>query len=239
MAPLSAPIDAHAQPRDPVPVITTRCDRCDAPLSFPDDHAGRRVPCPHCGDINRLAEATTPPEVIATPGVPKPKRADRAAAAGFPPDHGPEQPVRLVRPAMLRARPLSFAVASLLLVGGLAAGLAFLIVTPLAWASVLGGLVALVGGIWLGVWKVLTLAAGLEITTKRTIERRGLFRRDTSEVLHDNIRNIQVNQTFWQRVWNVGGIGISSSGQDGIEVQMKDIPRPRDLQRIIDLYRPL
>jgi hypothetical protein len=89
------------------------------------------------------------------------------------------------------------------------------------------------------VWKIKTLGAALEITNKRTVERRGLFSKATSEVVHDNIRNVQVDQTFWQRVWKVGALGLSSSGQDGIEIHMQHVPKPEEVRRIIDLYRPL
>jgi len=37
----------------------------------------------------------------------------------------------------------------------------------------------------------------------------------------------------------VGSIGISSSGQDGIEIQLGDLKNPNDIRKTIDLYRPL
>ena len=89
------------------------------------------------------------------------------------------------------------------------------------------------------VWKIKTLAEGLEITNKRSIARRGLLSKATSEVLHDNIRNIQITQTMWQRVWGVGKMGISSAGQDGLEIDIKNLPRPDKIREMIDLYRPL
>ena len=38
---------------------------------------------------------------------------------------------------------------------------------------------------------------------------------------------------------NVGYIGISSSGQDGIEIEVRDIPRPYDVKELIDEYREM
>ncbi len=224
-------------------MLRINCDRCDDPLEFPDDRAGEKVACPKCGDINRLP-AATPASGNArdseTPGKTTTKaEPDRAALAGLPPDHGPEVRVRLVRPAMFRARPIVFSGVVLAGVLGLAGTIYFGAVDSRPWAMWLGVAAVLAAIVAMVVWKVLTLAAGLEITTKRTIERKGLFSRATSEVLHDNIRNIQVDQTFVQRVFNVGSIGISSSGQDGIEVHMDAVPKPKELQRTIDLYRPL
>ena len=83
------------------------------------------------------------------------------------------------------------------------------------------------------------LSAALDITNKRSTEVRGLFSKATSEVLHDNIRNIQIAQSFWQRIWRVGTIGISSAGQDGVEIQVQDIPNPNKIREVIDLYRPI
>ena len=88
-------------------------------------------------------------------------------------------------------------------------------------------------------WWVDRLGASLEITTKRTIMHHGILSKSSSEVVHDNIRNIQITQSFLQRVMQVGEIGISSSGQDGIEIQINHLRDPDNLRKIIDLYRPL
>lgn len=216
-------------------MIEITCDRCDRRIEFADDQAGQKVPCPHCGDINRLPGS---PGGDGGGGRTGSNPVDRAVAAGLPPDRGPEQRVMLVRPAMLRARPMVF----LGLCAGLVAGLTGLIYglfAPPAWLPWAGGLVAALCASVLGVWKIITLGAALEITNKRSVMRTGLLRRSSSEVLHDSIRNIQIDQTFWNRVWRVGAIGISSAGQDGIEIALKDLPKPDQIRKTIDLYRPM
>ncbi|MBX3363559.1 MAG: PH domain-containing protein [Phycisphaeraceae bacterium] len=214
-------------------MIRFTCDRCDRPLEVDDDLAGRKVECPHCGDVNivpaRKPEARTPSPPT-----------DRAAAAGYPPDSGPEQRVMFVRPAMMRAKPTSFLLLSL----GVIAGVTGMITSGSSsrvpeWVFWPGALITLASVIVLAWWKILTLGAALEITNKRTIERRGLFSKSTSEVLHDAIRNIQIDQSFWNRIWRIGSIGISSSGQDGIEIHIADLPNPDKIRSVIDLYRPL
>ncbi len=98
----------------------------------------------------------------------------------------------------------------------------------------------LVGWTALAVWVMFSrLTYSLEVTNKRTVLRHGLLSRSSSEVLHDHVRNIEIDQTFMQRIMRVGKIGVSSSGQDGIEVQMDRIPNPRKIREIIDLYRPM
>ncbi|MEM9374094.1 MAG: PH domain-containing protein [Planctomycetota bacterium] len=181
-----------------------------------------------------------PPPVPAEPGIDERTREiDKAEAAGYPPDNGPETRVIKVRRCWFRSRTGRFVVAVAVLI----ACVTGLIWIPVAdrsrWWNLLFAPGALVPAGLLAWWWIDRFSAALVITTKRTTMHRGFFRRSTSEVVHDNIRNIQVDQNFWQRVWKVGKIGISSSGQDGVEVQVNHLPNPDKLREIIDLYRPL
>lgn len=217
-------------------MVSKSCDRCERTIEFPDEQAGAKVECPYCGDMNTMP-ALAGTHVPGRPG----SRSDRAVAAGYPPDSGAEQRVAMVRPAWVRSRPFRAIGALLMAAGGVVLGLIHL-VSPAAvpmWAAIIAVLAALGFGGMVLWWWVESLSAALEVTNKRTVARRGILSRSTSEVLHDNIRNVQIEQTFWQRVWGVGSIGISSSGQDGIEIQMDRIPGPQRLQQVIDLYRPL
>lgn len=83
------------------------------------------------------------------------------------------------------------------------------------------------------------LGERITVTNKRCIWRRGFLSKSTSEVLHDHVRNIQIDQSFLNRVFNVGQVGISSAGQDGVEIQAFAIPRPMEVKKTIDHYRPM
>jgi DNA-directed RNA polymerase subunit RPC12/RpoP len=203
-------------------MIKITCDKCDKPFEVDASKAGQKVECPACGDTNLV-----------------PSRSDRAAAAGFPPDSGPEQRVLVVRRAMFRAHPMLVAFLFLLAFGGLIGGIIlFFSLVMIPWALVAWTL-SIIAFIWLGVWKLLTFDETLEITNKRSILHRGILRKSTTEVLHDNIRNVQVDQSFWNRVWNVGSMGISSSAQAGLEIEAKHIPKPHHVRKVIDLYRTI
>lgn len=140
--------------------------------------------------------------------------------------------------AMIGSAPLRFLL--LVLLGlAFATGSIWMLIKGIQWAALLFAIALFADVVGIAVWKVLTLRVGLAITNKRTTKRLGLLSRSTSEVLHDNIRNVKIDQSLWQRVWNVGTLMISSSGQDDIEIEMKNVPRPRELAKIIDLYRPL
>ena len=94
-----------------------------------------------------------------------------------------------------------------------------------------------IGLVALGVWWLLTKAATLTITDKRTIVRRGLLSKHTNEVLHRDIRNIRVSQSFLQRVFGVGKIEISSSGQGDIEIGFAGLRDPEATKALIDEHR--
>lgn len=94
-----------------------------------------------------------------------------------------------------------------------------------------------VGLVIFAVWFVKCKATTLTVTEDRTRLRRGLLSKSITEVWHQDIRNVQLNQTFFQRVFDVGTIGISSAGQGGLEIQVAGIPQPDRVKGLIDQYR--
>lgn len=91
-----------------------------------------------------------------------------------------------------------------------------------------------VGFVILLVWYIRCLGTTLTITNEQTTLRRGILSKFTNDVFHENVRNIIVRQTFFQRLFNVGYIGISSAGQSGIEIEVHGIPDPDRVKEIID-----
>lgn len=86
------------------------------------------------------------------------------------------------------------------------------------------------------VWWVKCLGTTLTVTDEYTSLRRGILSKYTNDVMHDNVRNIQVRQSLLQRLLNVGYIGISSAGQAGLEIEVNGIPNPVEVKRIIGEY---
>lgn len=232
-------------------MIRVRCDRCQKLLEVDDELAGRKVECPGCGDVNVIPAPDSGPN--AEPGEPgddSAVRVPRAAEAssetspsaparpGEPVRSGPrEHRVAMIRPAMFGARPFSFLGLVLLVLAGAGGLIYFGPIQPqavLMWASLAVLVAALVT---LGAWKIHTLGEGLEITSRRVIEREGLLSRSVSEIYHQNITNLTTKQSFSQRLLRVGEIGISSSAQDGIEIVMKNCPNPEQVRALIDQYR--
>jgi hypothetical protein len=164
---------------------------------------------------------------------------DRAERAGLPPDSGPEQLVLKTSPSLFRGNPFGVIFLVLLPIA-ITVGLAF--IPNAGWRvwTIGGAIAAAVFWGWLRVWwRNYTVAKTREITNKRTIEHRGLLSRSTDEVMHDHVRNIQIDQTFFQRIMGVGKVGISSAGQAGVEIEMRGLPKPDKIREVIDLYRPM
>lgn len=218
-------------------MIRLRCDRCRKLLEAPGDLAGQRIECPACGDVNVLPAGAAQDAPGKSPAAAIPP--DRAAQAGLPPDSGPEQAVMVLRPVMFRAR---LGLTLLMIAGVLAAAAGMVYFGAVrrqpagVWASV-----AVLALCFLGLllWKIEHLGTRLTITNKRTIARRGLISRSTTEVLHDHVRNVQVTQTAWQRIIGIGRLGLSSAADDDVEIVMDDLPSPDRIRQVIDLYRPM
>jgi uncharacterized membrane protein YdbT with pleckstrin-like domain len=93
------------------------------------------------------------------------------------------------------------------------------------------------GLIILLIWWLQTLGTKLTVTDERITLRKGILSKYTNEVFHTDIRNVQLDQSFFQRLFDVGTIAISTSGQEGIEISVQGIPHPQNVRDLIDKYR--
>ena len=115
-------------------------------------------------------------------------------------------------PSMFRNRPVEF------------------IVTVLLCAVIVGFVIFFV-------WWLRCKGTQLTVTSERTRLRKGILSKSVTEVWHQDVRNVQLNQTFFQRVLGVGSLGISSAGQSGLEISISGIPDPERVKDLIDRHR--
>ena len=208
--------------------IEWRCDACDR--AFPVDPNADRVPCPYCGDVNRINRGST-----------SESRGSRAAAAPPASNDKTERALRVVRPALVRGHPIASIGAIGLVVAGLVVvvlGLTSGMPEWLLWPG-LGGILA--GGIW-SLWLFVLGHRWdrLRITTHRVIDERGIIMRQTSEVLHEHVRNIRITQTFWQRIVGIGDLEVDSAAGDGeADIRIVNVPDPDGVKQLVDRYRGL
>ena len=147
---------------------------------------------------------------------------DGAAPAGNPP-----QEIELFRehPAMFKNQPLGFLLNSLLFIGGVIGGFMF---PP--WPFIATGIAAIIFLQWYLKCKSTTLI----VTNEGTTLEKGLLSKSTNELWHTDVRNVQIQQTFFQRIMNVGTVNISSGGQADIEIIAGGIPDPHQVHKLIE-----
>ena len=61
----------------------------------------------------------------------------------------------------------------------------------------------LVGFIIFLVWWMRCKGTQLTVTTERSSLRRGILSKSITEVWHQDVRNVQLDQTFFQRLWEL------------------------------------
>lgn len=135
-------------------------------------------------------------------------------------------------PAMFKYKPLSFSFCKLVAIAGLV--LPF-VIEDFSW--VMGGILFASGALCLLIWWINTLLITLTITEKRTIFQKGFFSRHINEVFHSNIRNIEIEQSLIQRMFNVGTLRIASAAHSGFEIEISGIKNPLMLKDMINKYR--
>ncbi|MGH7201796.1 MAG: PH domain-containing protein [Planctomycetaceae bacterium] len=217
--------------------------------------------CPHCGTAEEIDDALVG-DTVRCPACDKPFRPDAPSAQSIPSSEltteeraGERVEVRVgssddervlleVHPAMGRKHPLWFlALVTLTVLGALGLitatifgqGLA-INETEIIGVAVLQGLsliVFLAAALVLFGWWFKTRFVTLSITTKRTVLRNGIISRETSEVGHEDVRNIQVEQNALERMLGIGDLALSSAGQSGLEIHARGIPQPNDVADVI------
>jgi membrane protein YdbS with pleckstrin-like domain len=202
-------------------MIEIVCDNCERPFVVDPDRPDGKASCPLCGDVNRI----------------RPESPDQQRSAVPPASNEVEQEIVVVRPAMFRAHPFRYSLLVLLFIGGIVGAIfgsiSVWLVAPCLIVSL--GVLGYFGWWWMSThWWV-----KLVITDKRSIRHEGIVRRHTTEVLHNHVRSVDIEQSFIDRILRVGNIGIDSAGQDHVEIEIQDIPGPYQVKKTIDQYRKM
>ena len=208
--------------------LTYECPHCDAKVPVDPGVLGEAVRCPAC---EREFEAALPK---GRPVVDSPDVAREARTETVREEADEETVLHKVHPALLRAHPvrsmvfLLLGVAGAIAVGfGLLGNALFGVEASVLWVAGLAMLAA--AGLYVAWAKVMARATTLTVTTERTILERGLFSKNTSEVQHDDVRNIKSDRSIAERAFGYGDIALSSSGQDEMEIVVHDIPDPQEI----------
>jgi len=87
------------------------------------------------------------------------------------------------------------------------------------------------------VWWLKCKGTTLTITEEKTVLRKGILSKHENEVYHSDVRNVQVKQNLFQRMFGVGYLGVASAGHSGMEIEVKGIPAPGKARDLINAHR--
>jgi uncharacterized membrane protein YdbT with pleckstrin-like domain len=86
-------------------------------------------------------------------------------------------------------------------------------------------------------WWLQSQGTKLTVTDQRTILRRGILSKHINEVYHSDIRNVQIYQSFLQRIFGVGTISIASAGSGQAEIVVAGMRDPGKVKEVLDAGR--
>jgi uncharacterized membrane protein YdbT with pleckstrin-like domain len=86
-------------------------------------------------------------------------------------------------------------------------------------------------------WWLLASNTRLTVTNERVTFKTGILAKNIREIFLSDIRSIEINQTFQQRILNTGKVEISSAAAADAEISISGIPNPYEVKRLIDEYR--
>jgi uncharacterized membrane protein YdbT with pleckstrin-like domain len=235
------------------PTLTYRCPHCGQPVEVDVRPESELLLCPNpnCQKPFKVEVPTAQPapELVppATNGVNGQGAAAPAAAtppaipappAARPPEVK-EETVQIVDLAMFRRYPLRILAYLIVVVGGTVGavlwGMHGYILPTLICAGLGGwGLVRFV--LW--TWRM--KRTDLIITNKRCIVESGLFTRNTSDIPLSDLREVQVIQPFFRRLFDVGDLMLMAKhGGAGKSILVMAVPHPEEVARRIRDLRPL
>lgn len=88
--------------------------------------------------------------------------------------------------------------------------------------------------IYLVLWKIDNKGKRLTITNESVTYRTGIIGKNTSEVRHEDVKYVEINQSALQRIFMVGTLSVASAGSGDVEITMYGLSRPG---RAADLIR--
>lgn len=89
------------------------------------------------------------------------------------------------------------------------------------------------GLVFLGIWWLVTYNRELVVTKNRSRKRKGILANETTELEHQDVKNIQVQQGAIHSLTGVGTLRLSSAGQAGMELNMNGIEDPEGVRDLI------
>ena len=104
----------------------------------------------------------------------------------------------------------------------------------------LGGILILTGilaivGIGIILYVILKIkSTTYTITSEKVVAEHGLLAKRKTSVFLSDIRNVEVSQSFSQRIFNLGTVNVSTAGNSGYEIVMPGISAPDEVVQMLN-----
>lgn len=226
--------------------VTYRCPHCQQAVDVDLRPENELLVCPNegCGKPFKVEIPTAEPlEGLIVPStsetlpeaIPVPPVA--SAPTALLPDEVKDEPVQTIHLSMMRRYPFR----SLGYVAFILTALIGAILLQINDHRYLALACLIVGGIVVYrfvLWSVRMKHTVLQITTRRCVVESGVFNKQSTEVPLQDIDDIQVHQTFIQRIFNVGDLTLNNKIKDSQRVVVMAVPSPRDVACLIRDKQP-
>jgi uncharacterized membrane protein YdbT with pleckstrin-like domain len=109
------------------------------------------------------------------------------------------------------------------------------IVLGLVVSSAVGSIVAVVGILAVvGVGFLKRMATHYVVTTQRLRIRRGILARRVQQTQLDRVQNVNTDQSFFERVLQIGTVDFDTAGTDDSDFTFRGIANPEDVVSAVD-----
>jgi uncharacterized membrane protein YdbT with pleckstrin-like domain len=95
----------------------------------------------------------------------------------------------------------------------------------------------MIGASILFFWWLEVVNTRLTVTDERIRCSTGILSKNIHEVFLSDIRSVQINQRFLQRLFITGHLEVSSAASSEAEIKVDGIPSPYKVKEIIDKHR--
>ncbi|OYP28376.1 PH domain-containing protein [Rhodopirellula sp. MGV] len=227
--------DTVTDPNTTTSTMLYRCPMCKTSVEIDEHFVGETIDCPSC---KRPFEVTPPQAWPVSPDEYQLERRSDTPVVSPADVANTEAVEQVIHPVVFRRHLVGTTVCALgvlVAIAGVVAGLTgqlLLGLDPMV-MLVVSSVLLVVCGMFLLKWYVESRFQSLTLTNERLVYQQGIFSRSTSEVRHDDVRNVKLDQNIFERIFAFGDIAISSAGQDDMEIIVNDIPRPQEVVNYI------
>jgi len=87
------------------------------------------------------------------------------------------------------------------------------------------------------VWWLQCKGQVLTITSDKVSMRTGILSKNTNDVYIEDIKNVQIKQSLFNRLFGVGSLEVATAGTSGVEIVISGIANPNEAKSIIEAQR--